>query len=347
MPTSDFAGLLPYRLPNIKNKKLIDPHVVIIGAGATKAACPIDKNGYSVPLLKNIHEVLGLTNELKNHGFSKDELADFELLYSRVAQQDKFRDLAIYLESQVDSYFRKLQIPDSVTLYDYLILSLTSKDAIISFNWDPFLIQAYLRNISVGNLPELIFPHGNVGVGLCYNCKNKGYANTLCPTCLQKYDNMPLLFPIGQKNYNDKPIIRNEWNLARNYLAAAAGITVYGYGAPDSDVEAFGLMKDAFLKSNCKEIALFTIINLKSEESDQLKKWKQFFDPHMVQYCEKFEETNLWKNPRVSLESIFDAILQQHPRSAQKSFTWFSSLAKLHEFVQTIVEFDLYFPDGR
>ena len=38
-------SFLDYRLPKIKNKKLIDPHVVIIGAGASKAACPIDKNG--------------------------------------------------------------------------------------------------------------------------------------------------------------------------------------------------------------------------------------------------------------------------------------------------------------
>lgn len=28
----------------------------------------------------------------------------------------------------------------------------------------------------------------------------------------------------------------------------------------------------------------------------------------------------LWKNPRVSLETLFDAILQQHPRSEEKSF---------------------------
>lgn len=55
-------SFLDYRLPKIKNKKLIDPHVVIIGAGASKAACPTDKNGKSVPLLKNILEVLDLEN---------------------------------------------------------------------------------------------------------------------------------------------------------------------------------------------------------------------------------------------------------------------------------------------
>ena len=54
---SSIQSILDYRLPRIKSKRLIDPHVVIIGAGASKADCPIDKNGNSVPLLKNIIEV--------------------------------------------------------------------------------------------------------------------------------------------------------------------------------------------------------------------------------------------------------------------------------------------------
>ena len=73
------------------------------------------------------------------------------------------------LESAVRNYFKSLELPDEPTIYDYLILSLTEKDAIVTFNWDPFLMQAYRRNLTVGNLPQLIFPHGNVGVGLCYD----------------------------------------------------------------------------------------------------------------------------------------------------------------------------------
>ena len=61
--------ILPYRLPNIKNKKLLDPHVVIVGAGASIAACKVDKNGKQVPVLKNIHTVLGLTDELKKYKY--------------------------------------------------------------------------------------------------------------------------------------------------------------------------------------------------------------------------------------------------------------------------------------
>lgn len=56
-----------YRLPNVKKHRLYDPHVVIIGAGTSKAACPIDKNGKAVPVLRNVHEVLGLKNTEKEN----------------------------------------------------------------------------------------------------------------------------------------------------------------------------------------------------------------------------------------------------------------------------------------
>ena len=51
--------IIPYRLPNHEGKRLTDPHVVVVGAGASIAACRYDKYGKEVPLLKNIHDILG------------------------------------------------------------------------------------------------------------------------------------------------------------------------------------------------------------------------------------------------------------------------------------------------
>lgn len=335
--------ILPYRLPRLKEKKLVDPHVVVIGAGASVAACRKDKFGREVPLLRNIHHLLGLTKELKKYHFSDLEMADFELLYSNIYGKKEYGELVSFLENRVRDYFKELVIPDEITYYDYLILSLTSKDAIISFNWDPFLMQAYRRNLTVGNLPELIFVHGNVGVGLCHTCHVKGYADTLCPNCYKALDDMPLLFPIGKKDYDSHPIIHNEWSLAKHYLSRAAGITVYGYGAPQTDIEAVELMKTAYTESNIKDIAPFTIINLSSVKDEQLKKWKEFFDSEMMLYCETFEESLLWRNPRVSLETLFDARLQQHPREVERSFSKFSTLEELQNFAGSINDFELYF----
>ena len=330
-----------YRLPTVKNHRLYDPHVVIIGAGASKAACPKDKNGKSVPLLRNIHEVLGLQEKLKQYGFSKDELADFELLYSNIYGKKPYAHLQESLESDVRKYFQSLCITDGPTLYDYLILSLTEKDAIISFNWDPFLTQAYRRNINVGNLPHLFFPHGNTGVGLCYDCHTKGYANCLCPKCFSPLTDMKLLFPVGKKNYSDGDIIQNEWNGARSFLNHAAGITIFGYSAPTTDFDAYNLLKSAYTESNITKIAPFTIINLKENELEQKKKWADIYDKHMLQYTDDFEETILWTWPRVSLETMFDAILQQKPRDNQKSFREFKTLEELQSFAKSITEFDM------
>lgn len=332
---------LPYRLPNHVGKRLIDPHVVIVGAGASIAACRIDKNGKEVPVLKNIHKILGLTDELKKYNFSDEQMEDFEKLFSNISGRIEYKDLQDRLEYEVCDYFSKLQLPDEPTLYDYLILSLTEKDAIISFNWDPFLMQAYRRNICVGNLPELIFPHGNSGVGLCYDCKIKGYANCLCPNCFKELEQMPLLYPIGKKDYNSKPIIVNEWKKAQDVLSRAAGLTIYGYGAPITDVEAVELMHSAHKISQMKDIAPFTIINLPDCEKEQREKWTEFYDVDMLLYCNSLEESLLWKNPRVSLETLFDAILQQQPRHMEKSFKKFSTLKELQAFANTIAEFDM------
>jgi hypothetical protein len=334
--------IVPYRLPKTNGKRLIDPHIVIVGAGASIAACKYDKNGKQVPLLKNIHMVLGLTDVLRKYSFSNAEMQNFELLYSDIYGKPKFAKLQHRLEHEVCEYFKKLVIPDEPTYYDYLILSLTNKDAIISFNWDPFLMQAYRRNLVVGNLPELIFPHGNAGVGICHDCKIKGYADCLCPKCKNEFENMPLLFPVGQKSYNDGSIIQNEWSLAKQRLSNAAGITVYGYSAPVTDKEAVELMKAAYTESQIRDIAPFTIINLPDVETEQRKKWSEFFDAKMVLYCNSIEESLLWKNPRVSLETFFDAILQQHPRETEQPFSIFPNLHELQKFANSITTYDMY-----
>ncbi len=330
-----------YRIPNIKNRRLQDPHVVILGAGASIAACRIDKNGKSVPTLSNIHKVLGMKDMLSGYGFSKEALENFELLFSNINGKPKWIGLQNYLENEVRNYFKKLELPNEPTIYDYLILSLTEKDAIVTFNWDPFLMQAYRRNLSVGNLPQLIFPHGNVGVGLCYDCKVKGYADCLCPNCFKELSDMKLLFPVHQKNYYDGEIIQNEWTEAKKVLSTAAGVTIFGYSAPETDQEAYNLLKDSYRISNIETIAPFSIINLKAAEKEQKNKWADIYDRHMMTFHETFYESLLWLAPRVSLEYLFDAILQQQPRAYVKSFQDFKTLEELQKFVGTITEYDM------
>lgn len=341
---SNIQDSLDYRLPRIRERKLIDPHVVIVGAGASKAACPKDKNGKRVPLLKNILEVLSVESLLQQYGFRAEGIEDFESFYSNLYIKKESVNLCKKLEEAVYDFFFSLELPDEINLYDYLILSLTSKDLIISFNWDPFLLQAYNRNSGVGNLPQVVFPHGNVGVGICKRCKIKGYYGSLCPRCHNKLEKMPLLYPIGQKDYKNEEVIANEWNVAQLYLSRCAGLTIWGYSAPVTDASAVELLKDAFEESRTKRICPVTIINLTSVKNEQMDRWGAFYDSSMIVYKERFQDTILWRNPRVSLEALFDAILQQHPRENEKPFQDFQSIEALQQFIATVTEFDLWFP---
>lgn len=82
-------------------------------------------------MLRNIHHLLGLTKELEKYHFSESEMANFELLYSNIYGKKEYSEFVAFLENKVRDYFKGWVIPDEITYYDYLILSLTSKDAII------------------------------------------------------------------------------------------------------------------------------------------------------------------------------------------------------------------------
>jgi hypothetical protein len=295
-----------------------------------------DKNGRKVPVLNSLASVLGIENDLKQYGYTISQAKDFERFYSDIYGQERLVPLRKTIEQKVFEYFLQLKLPNEVNLYDHLILSLTQKDLIISFNWDPFLLQAYLRNIDVGDLPQIVFPHGNVGMGLCNKCKLKGYYGYVCNSCFQEYQRSPLLFPVDQKNYNDISIIRNEWKLAKNYLQMTWGITIFGYSAPETDIESIELMKESFEQSRTKVYAPVTIINLPSEKQDQLTKWKEFYDDSNVLFCRAFEETDLWRYPRISLEAFFNAVLQQDPKPDTFAFVGITSLAELQKTAKSI-----------
>lgn len=75
-------------------------------------------------------------------------------------------DVKTELENVIRSYMSEFQLPDEPTIYDFLVMSLTNKDLIATFNWDPFLVQAIARAQQyTNNIPQVAFLHGNVAVG--------------------------------------------------------------------------------------------------------------------------------------------------------------------------------------
>ena len=119
------------------------PQVVILGAGASKAAfLGGDKNGKSIPLLEDLPDILGAPwKELVIEAQPPD--LGFESQYSWIRSRQTFSEKLSKIEELIYQYFESLEILDSPTIYDYLVLGLRGKDVIATFNWDPFLMLAH------------------------------------------------------------------------------------------------------------------------------------------------------------------------------------------------------------
>jgi hypothetical protein len=90
--------------------------------------------------MADLIECLGLAPAIADAGFSST--SDFESLYDEIATSGKAPGLKAEIEGKVQAYFEALELSESPTLYDYLVLSLRDSDYIATFNWDPFLAQA-------------------------------------------------------------------------------------------------------------------------------------------------------------------------------------------------------------
>ena len=230
-------------------KKLKDlycqrPHVVIVGAGASRAVM-----GKSCPTMNEAIEQVGLDRILE--GFMLETKSkNLEDIYSELFRRgDECKNARIAMEKKLYEYFSNVQLPSFLTIYDLLILSLTEKDCIVSFNWDSLLIQAYNRVAKITwNRPKILFLHGNVGAGVCKDCMTFGLIQNYCRKCGKPYNAVPLLYPVEQKDYNSDSFIRDQWSVAKYYISKAGKVTIFGYSAPSSDKEASEILKAAFSK---------------------------------------------------------------------------------------------------
>src|SRR5437868_2623820 len=121
-------------LPQADRNVIQAPEVVLLGAGASIAAqLEWGGSGPRLPSMLNLIEVLGLRDEIEKAGYDPDH-SNFEALYDELTCSGKNCDLQKLIESQVYRYFSDLKLPETPTIYDYLVLSLREKDIIASFN---------------------------------------------------------------------------------------------------------------------------------------------------------------------------------------------------------------------
>lgn len=306
------GGVLEYlytKQAAIADIKMQRTHLVILGAGASLAAFPNgDRNGLRLPLMNNLVEVVGLSPVFLKYGI-KNVNQNFEIMYSSIADDASLSNLRKEIEERILQYFFEMELPPEPTIYDHLVLGLREKDVIATFNWDPFLWQALRRHYTKAPLPRAIYLHGNVAVGYCLEGKSIGPVGALCSCSGKEYLPSKLLYPVNKKNYNSDPFISQMWKEMNAAIKNAFMITIFGYGAPQSDVEAIELFKNAWGDIAERQFEEIEIIDIRSQ--DELEEiWSPFIHTHHFRVTTNFFESQIAKYPRRTLEALWANLME-------------------------------------
>jgi hypothetical protein len=315
-------------------------HVVILGAGASYAATlrNPERSGKSLPLMKNLIDVCGLNGIVDALPEDVRLLRDnFETFYSELHTHKELENERKHIEFEIYKYFESMDLPDTPTIYDYLILALRrGKDVIASFNWDPFLYKAYLRNFDFVKSPSILFLHGNVAIGYDKESKLSGPAGIvkqLVPT--------QILFPVTKKDYNSDEYIKGQWDVLGERLSEASCVTVFGYSAPKTDVEAIELLQNAWGAVEERNMEQFEFIDVQAREQ-LLESWKTFVHSHHYDYSNNYFESTLAYHPRRTVESYNHWSSPLSPnevfQDGNKIPNNFESLEQLWEWHQPLIE---------
>ena len=316
-------------------------HVVILGAGASCAAIPNgDKYGRKISAMSGFIGKLGLTDLLSKVDMhtKSDNLEDIYMELDERSDQDV--DCACVkeeLEYVIRKYMSEFCLPDAPTIYDFLVMSLTSKDLIATFNWDPFLVQAIGRAQKyTNNIPQVCFLHGNVAVGFCENDNLMGNVGMTCK-CGKTLRPMKLLFPVKKKDYNSDVAISKSWKVLSNALEVAYMVTIFGYSAPKSDVEAVSMMKKAWGPVSKKNLEEIEIIDIRDED-EVINSWNQFIHTHHYSYHTNFFGATLAHYPRRTCEATFDRLMNCIWLDGSKGFKEGMEFADIERVIGDLTE---------
>jgi hypothetical protein len=272
----------------IADVQLVRPHLVILGAGASRAAFPAGEvQGRRLPVMADFAEIVPVAPVFDKSGIDWHG-KNFEEIYSLLSEKPEYEPLQKQLDAAVFTYFSELRLPDTPTLYDLLVLCLRQKDVIATFNWDPFLIQALQRNgRTTKSLPTPLFLHGNVA----------------CQRCGKPLERDKLLFPVAKKDYSADPSIKKAWDVVRVALEKSLTLTIFGYSAPASDQDAKEIMLEAWGEKEKRQFEAFEIIDIRSKD-ELYASWEPFiFGGHYKVYP-NITQSLLFNHPRRSIETF-------------------------------------------
>ena len=322
-------------------------HTVILGAGATIAAIPNgDRFGQESSVMHGLIKKLHLEDilsevELKT---TSDNLED---IYSELYSRSDCKDVLDTLEQRLYDYFSSLQLPDEPTIYDLLVLSLTEKDAIATFNWDPLLLQAYVRCHDItDNLPHILCLHGNVAMGYCKQHREFGLITAICPICHRTLAPTKLLYPVADKDYENDDYIKGCWDATEWIIENSYMLTIFGYSAPNSDKKAVSLLKKAWGDLEKRDLEEVSVIDIIDEET-MLKKWSEFIYTHHYRYTNDFYNSYLGMFPRRTCETIFATFQFNLCPDNRKGFKPGMSWADVNNKLLPLIKEELETPSDR
>ena len=291
-------------------------HVVILGAGASIASTLRNPEpcGKLLPSMDNFIDVVGLAKIIDSIDIDCRS-GNFEEIYSCLSIKHANSRLIQEIEQKVASYFRSLALPTTPTIYDYLLLALRPKDLVATFNWDPFLFQAFTRNCHVADMPYLSFLHGNVAVGYSAEDQRAGPAGMYSKTTGHEFVPTRLLYPVTHKNYNRDAFIAHEWDRLKRWLQEAKRITIFGYGAPVTDVEAVDLMSNAWGDPHLRKLEQIEIIDVQPRGL-VIDRWRRFIHTHHYDYLTDYFQSSLALFPRRTGERFVHQFQAMTPAEA-------------------------------
>jgi len=332
----------PDAVERLHPREVTAPHVVILGAGASRACCPHgDADGRLVPLTDEIPGAAGITDLLSECGISWPCGQSFESVCHKLYRSKKYAEQLEEVERRIRDYFARLRLPNTPTTYDHLLLALTPNDLVATFNWDPLLAQAYRRCHIAGAMPKLAFLHGNVAVNVCYAHRILGYQGEKCRACGQPMEPTRLLYPVPDKNYTDDPAIHDQWSKLDRYLECAYFVTIFGYSAPRSDAAARGRMKQVWAANSRRNLLQVNFI-VRPGTGNRLreieKKWAEFLVGNHHGVCDRFEDSWLYHNPRGTCWALWQETMECDLSCPKNPFPACRSVEELRTWVQPLID---------
>ncbi len=260
------------------------PHVVILDAGASVSAISCDdENPINTPLLNGFLKKIWLSDSISDIGL-KTANNTLEDIYTQLAARNEYAEIRNELDETIRKYFASFTIPDKVTTYDLLILSLRKKDLLATFDWDPLLLQAHQRVSKItDDIPDLAFLHGNVVAECCPNHKYGGLIESACSECNKPFTKHILFYPGKQKEDYADPFTFDHYKVLKNYLQKAYLISIFACDVTKSDVEGL------------------EFIDVRPDAA-----WKKYVHPYHYRAYSGFFNSCLAKHPRRTTEAFFD-----------------------------------------